>query len=105
MDREYVERRDGAYVLAGTRVSLDSVVYAFLRGRSPEGIVGSFPSLKLEEVYGAITFYLAHRDEVDEYLSAGEAEFEALRRAARESNPEFYAKLEQSRLQRQDARP
>jgi hypothetical protein len=31
MFKEYVEKQDGAYYIAGTRVSLDSVVYAFLK--------------------------------------------------------------------------
>ena len=34
----YVERRDEPYMVAGTRVSLDSVVYAFLPGDSAESI-------------------------------------------------------------------
>ena len=44
MAKEYVEQRDGGYYLAGSRVSLDSVVYAFLRGESPESIAESFPA-------------------------------------------------------------
>jgi hypothetical protein len=36
--KDYVEQRSGAYLIAGTRVSLDSVVHAFLRG---ESLVGS----------------------------------------------------------------
>src|ERR1019366_8014793 len=47
----YVEQREGGYYIVGTRVSLDSVVYAFLRGESPEGIVESFPALSLEQVF------------------------------------------------------
>ena len=31
---EYVELRDGGYYVAGTRVSLDAVVYAFRGGES-----------------------------------------------------------------------
>jgi len=58
MAREYVERREGGYYLIGSRVSLESVVYEFLRGESPEGIVQAFPSLSLEQVFGAILFYL-----------------------------------------------
>jgi uncharacterized protein (DUF433 family) len=54
MPKEYVEQRTGGYYVKGTRVSLDSVVYAFLRGESPDGIVESFPALSLEQVYGAI---------------------------------------------------
>ena len=36
MEKRYVEERDHGYWIAGTRVSLDSVVLAFLEGFSPE---------------------------------------------------------------------
>ncbi len=97
MNREYVRQRDDGYWIGDSRVSLDSIVYAFLRGASPESIARSFPLVTLEEIYGAITFYLAHQAEVDEYLRQGDAEFEALRRAARESNPLLYQKLDEAR--------
>jgi uncharacterized protein (DUF433 family) len=54
MAQNYVDQHDGGYWVAGTRVSLDSVVYAFLEGLSPEGIADNFETLTLEEVYGAI---------------------------------------------------
>ncbi len=95
--REYVEQRDGGYWIAGSRVSLDSIVYAFLRGASPESIAHSFPLITLEDVYGAIAFYLAHQPEIDAYLQQGEAEFETLRKQAREANPLLYKKLEEAR--------
>ncbi|MCB9385647.1 MAG: DUF433 domain-containing protein [Bryobacterales bacterium] len=68
MARAYVEQREGGYYVAGTRVSLDSLVHGFWRGESPETIVSGFEVLTLEEVYGAIAFYLGHQDEVDQYL-------------------------------------
>ena len=97
MTKEYVEERSGAYYVAGTRVSLDSVVYAFLRGESPEGIAESFPALGLEQIFGALTFYMANREPVDRYLSAGQEEFEALRQLARQKHPALYAKLGEAR--------
>lgn len=100
MDDPYVERRDDAYYIAGSRVSLDSVVYAFLAGQTPESIAQSFPVLSLEQVYGAITFYLAHRDEVDDYLARAREDFEAQRRAAREADPAFYQKLAEARIRK-----
>jgi uncharacterized protein (DUF433 family) len=99
MSQEYVEKRDSGYWIKGTRVSLDSIVYAFLRGASPESIAHSFPLISLEQVYGAITFYLAHQVEIDSYLQQGESEFEALRQASRQANPLLYRKLEQARSQ------
>jgi uncharacterized protein (DUF433 family) len=95
--REYVQYRDEGYWVAGTRVSLDSVAYSFLRGDSPESIAQSFPLLSLEEVYGAIAFYLAHRAEVDAYLQQNEREFDALRKKTREDNPALVRKLEEAR--------
>ncbi|HEX8501528.1 MAG TPA: DUF433 domain-containing protein [Pyrinomonadaceae bacterium] len=105
MSKEYVERVEGAYRVAGSRVSLDSVVYAFLSGQSPESIAESFPTLSLEQVYGAITFYLSNRAKIDAYLSQGEEEFEALRQAARAANPQLYKKLEEARRQSSRTRP
>jgi len=94
---EYVEQRNGGYYVAGTRVSLDSVVYAYLRGESPEGIVYSFPALNLEQVNGGIDYYLTHREEIDAYLEQGRIEFERLRREQREKDPAFYAKMDAAR--------
>jgi hypothetical protein len=74
-------------------------VYSFLRGAAPESIAQSFPSLTLEEVYGAIAYYLAHQAEIDAYLQEGEREFEALRQQSRQSNPLLYQKLEEARQQ------
>ena len=99
MTRQYVEQREGAYRIAGTRVSLDSIVYAFLRGASPESIAQSFPVLTLEEVYGAIAFYLGHQAEIDAYLQQGEREFVELCHQARQANPLLYRKLEEARQQ------
>lgn len=97
MGNQYVEQRDGGYYLSGTRVSLDSVVYAFLRGESPEGIVESFPALNLEQAYGAVAFYLAHQQAVDAYLQKGRADFDRMREEARHKHPALYAKLEAAR--------
>ena len=85
MPMEYVERFESGYRVAGSRVSLDSIVYAFLRGESPEGIAESFPALTLEQVYGAVAYYLAHRDAIDRYLEASRADFDRLREQARRS--------------------
>jgi uncharacterized protein (DUF433 family) len=97
MAKEYVERRQSGYFIEGTRISLDSVVYAFLRGESPEGIAESFPALTVEQIFGSLTFYLANREVVDNYLSEGRQEFESLRAQARRENPAFIAKLIEAR--------
>ncbi|HEX6901213.1 MAG TPA: DUF433 domain-containing protein [Thermoanaerobaculia bacterium] len=97
MSTEYIENRNQGYWISGTRVSLDSVVYAFLNGQTAETIAQSFPSLSLEQVYGAITYYLAHRAEIDRYLRQSEEVYEAQREAARRADPMFYKKLADAR--------
>ncbi len=97
MSKEYVDCRDGGYWVTGTRVSLDSVVFAFLRGASPESIAQSFPVLSLEEVFGAIAYYLANQAEVDNYLRAQEPDFAGLAQRSREANPLLHQKLEEAR--------
>jgi uncharacterized protein (DUF433 family) len=94
MREHYIEQRDSAYYFAGSRVSLDSVVCEFLRGESPESIVQAFPSLSLEQVYGGLTFYLAHRSEIDARLKQADERFAEIAHASRVANPLLYAKLE-----------
>jgi uncharacterized protein (DUF433 family) len=91
--KSYIEYRNDAYWIEGTRVSLDSIVYAFRQGLSPESIVQSFPLLTLEQVYGAITFYLANRTEIDAYLTSEQAAFVAMPQPLQTIDPVLYNKL------------
>lgn len=101
----YVEQRDSGYWVAATRVSLDSIVYAFHAGQTAESIAQMFPVLKLEQVYGAVTYYLAHRVEIDEYLKKAKSDFEAMRQTARQADPTFYQKMADARRQSQSVSP
>ncbi len=105
MSKQYVEQRDGGYWIASTRVSLDSIIYAFWGGQTAEGIAQSFPVLTLEQVYGAIAFYLANRPDIDAYLAKTKADFEAMRQAARDADPMFYQKLADARRHGQTLHP
>ena len=58
-----------AALFAATRISLDSIVYAFREGCSPATICEDFEGLTLAHVYGAIAFYLDHQADVGGYLS------------------------------------
>src|SRR5579872_6679584 len=94
---EYIEQRNRGFYVAGTRVSLDSVVYSFKAGDSPETIRQNFSSLTLEQVYGAIAFYLAHEQEVDCNIREGEEEIQRSIPPLSESRPELHARLESAR--------
>ena len=97
MATEYVEMREGNYFVRGSRVSLDSVAYGFLNGESPETIRDNFPTLRLEQVFGAVAFYLAHQTEVDDYLKSKNEAYEIARRSQTHVSSELRARMEQSR--------
>lgn len=80
--------------VAGTRVSLDSVVIHFQEGASPGRIVQSFATLKLSQVYGAIAYYLENEDIVKEYLAEVEREFQRSVPPLSQTNPELFARLQ-----------
>lgn len=71
---------DGVVRVAGTRVTLDTVVMAFRSGATPEDIAQSYPSLGLADIYAVVTYYLRHQAEVDRYLEARRVQAEAVRR-------------------------
>jgi uncharacterized protein (DUF433 family) len=92
---DYIEQRDGGYSIRGTRVSLDSIVYRFLEGLSPESIQADcFPALTLEQVYGAITYYLKYRADVDRYLQESDEEYDAFRERMRAEYPQAHRRLD-----------
>lgn len=79
-ENDYIKRREDGYWVCRTGVSLDSVVLRFLEGLSAESIqLDCFPVLTLEQVYGAIAYYLRHREEIDVYLRKADEEYESMR--------------------------
>jgi uncharacterized protein (DUF433 family) len=95
----YIDQEDGALRVAGTRVSLASVVVHFQEGQTPEQISHSFPTVTLAQVYGVIAYYLDNKERIDEYLSSVQREFERKVRPLSETNPELFARLESARQQ------
>jgi uncharacterized protein (DUF433 family) len=64
---------DGVLRVGGTRVRLESVISAFQNGCTPEEVVLKYPSLKLQDTYSVISYYLSHREEVEVYLQTRQA--------------------------------
>ncbi|MGO4880042.1 MAG: DUF433 domain-containing protein [Bryobacteraceae bacterium] len=97
MSVEYVKLIEGQYLVGGTRVSLDSLVYLFREGVSAESMVDSYPALTLEQVHGALAFYLGNQKEIDAYLAAGQRIAESQHQQSRQTNAELIAKLQRAR--------
>ena len=97
MQKEYVRMVEGAYRIWDTRVSLDSIVYLFREGMSPESMVESYPALTLEQVHGALAFYLGNQNEIDTYLADGQRAAQSQHQQSRQTNAELIAKLQRAR--------
>ncbi len=70
---------DDVLRITGTRVTLDTVVTAFLHGATAEEIVLRYPSLQLADVFAVFSYYLHHQIEVDAYLQQRQQQAELVR--------------------------
>jgi uncharacterized protein (DUF433 family) len=98
MVSEHVELRKGVYYIPRTRISLDSIVYAFHEGCSPESIREDFEGLTLADVYGAIAFYLDHKTDIDVYMSRRKKQWAELERQGKPVSPDLQARMERARM-------
>lgn len=60
---------EGVVRVSRTRVTLDTVVLAFLEGVAAEDIQQQYPVLELSDIYSTLGYYLKHKADVDAYLS------------------------------------
>ena len=69
----------GVIRIAGTRITLDTVVFAYKKGDTPEQIAQDYSSLEAADIYATIAYYLRHRQEVEDYLERRQEESRAVR--------------------------
>jgi len=82
--------RDGVYRIGKTRVRLETVIYAFNEGATPEEIISQYPTLDLEDIYAVIAYYMKNRSEIDAYdKQRGENALEVRKQI--EANPKYQA--------------
>ena len=105
MAKEYIEERGGNYYVAGTSISLDSIVHAFRRGESPETTCQNFELLRLEEVYGAVAYYLANQAEMDAYLIRQDEKWAEGKRQSEPLPADLRERLMRARDELHTARP
>jgi hypothetical protein len=84
----------GVFRVGQSRVLLELVLRAFQRGESPEGIVRSYRTLLLVDVYAVIGRYLANPAPFDDYLRLYEMQAEDVRRKIEASQPSGVSKDE-----------
>lgn len=70
--------RGGRPRIAGTGVTVRRIVGWYKLGLSPEEIADKFGHLTLAQVYAALTYYHANREEIEADIAAEDAEAERL---------------------------
>lgn len=80
----------GGLRVTGTRVLLERIVHAFEDGATPEGIVQSYDTLELADVYAVLTWYLRHKSDVEAYLGRRKEESEEFRRRIQAQQPDRF---------------
>jgi len=97
---EYVtQTSEGACRIAGTRVSLDSIVHAYWDGRMPEAIAADFPTLSVEQVHGAIAFYLRNKAQIDRHIREQKTRWQSLQRESTDKHGALLKRLRESSRQ------
>ena len=66
------EDEHGVLRVAGSRVPIDMLVYAYRDGATVEEIALDYPTLKLADIHAVLSFYLLHQAEVNTYLKVQE---------------------------------
>ena len=87
---------NGTIRITGSRVTLEAIAGQYEQGSTAEQIQESFPSLRLADIYAVISYYLNHRDQVDQYLHQQETKAQALRDSI-EADPVYRSKLTELR--------
>ena len=72
--------KDGVIRVSKTRVTLDTIVTAFLEGLTAEEIAAQYPVVPLADVYSVIGYYLHQKKKVDAYLARREKFAEKVRK-------------------------
>lgn len=81
------QTEEGVWRVTGTRIPLERIVEYHRAGYSPEAIVEAFDTLRLSDVYTVISYYLDHKEEVEEYLRIQEEEAQKVRQMIEEAQP------------------
>lgn len=71
----YFEFLDGGETIRikGHRVGIDLILESYTRGQTPEQIAEEFETLRLEDIYATITYYLRNKPRLDAWLAEMEA--------------------------------
>jgi uncharacterized protein (DUF433 family) len=87
--------------LKGSRIGIETILYEYIdRGRSPEEIAQTYPSLSLEQIYATILYYLQEQETVSAYIKNWIEHGHKMREQQRLNPPPISEKFKQLRSER-----
>lgn len=69
----------GRIRIDGTRITVHRVAALYKQGHTAEEIAQTYPHLSLGQVYTALAYYHANRDEIEAELAAMDAQYDELK--------------------------
>jgi uncharacterized protein (DUF433 family) len=73
--------------VAGTRVTLDTIIGAYKQGRSAEELAQDYPTVPKSAIYATIAYYLSAQEDVDAYLRARKEQAQRVRAEVEQWSP------------------
>ena len=70
----------GRLRIDGTRITVHRVATLYKQGQNAEDIAQTYPHLSLGQIYAALAYYHANRDEIESALATADAQYDDLRR-------------------------
>jgi uncharacterized protein (DUF433 family) len=64
--------------IAGTRITVGRIATLWKQGVTPEEMIDNWPYLSLAQIYAALAYYHANKEEIEAILAADEAEYDRL---------------------------
>ncbi len=71
----------GRLRIEGTRITVDRIATLYKQGQSAEGISQTYPHLSMSQIYTALAYYHANREEIESVLAAERAIYHQLAEA------------------------
>lgn len=69
----------GRIRIDGTRITVHRIAVLYKQGQNAEEVARTYPHLSLGQIYTALAYYHANRDEVEAELAADDADYDALK--------------------------
>lgn len=104
LEEYFEEHAPGDIRIKGHRVGIESILYEYLEHhRSPEQIAKRLPTLKLDQIYATILYYLRNREALDAYMRNWIEHGERMRAEQERNPPPVVARLTRLKSERSRA--